>query len=138
MFTNKHRDKINWDELSAKLSANQLKGFAAAGGYLSETLFGISIPLPQFDIEDKKTVILAGTLQFPLLSTEKKDLQHVKRHLMLCQSNKERAAFLFRYVALWLKPNMRDMEGVRLPRSLFPLYYIIRRFRFLRGKLEKK
>lgn len=124
-------DSVDWETLQQQLPTLGIERFSSAGGHLSKALFGITLPIPHRISDNLKNDLVKDVLRYPLLSTEKTNITHLLRHLKLCDSIGDRIAFIRRYLLLWLKPNMRDIAQVHLPALLFPIYYAIRRFRFL-------
>lgn len=137
-FVEKYRSQIDWNVFEQSLAENKLRKLAVAGCQMAELLFGIESPVFKADNSRIGADMLSGSLGFPLLSTEKTNLKHLRRHLALCGTTAERLGFLRRYAVLWLMPNMRDIKMIKLPRSLFPLYFIVRRFRFLQSAPLRK
>ncbi|RYD59411.1 MAG: hypothetical protein EOP56_00675 [Sphingobacteriales bacterium] len=131
-FIEKYRDDIDWIEFEKKLIDSKLKLFTIAGVNMAEEIFGVKSSMFVNERAGVSNNVVADVLNFPLLSTEKTNLRHLSRHLELIDGLRERILFLKRYATLWLMPNMQDIGWVRLPKRLFPLYFLIRRFRFLR------
>jgi hypothetical protein len=138
VFIDKYRDKIDWLALEQTLTRNKLQKFALAGCQMAELLFGVTNPVFKSHHPDVGGKMLPATLGFPLLSTEKTNFRHLRRHLALCDTMADRASLLWRYAILWLMPNMRDIKIIKLPKSLFSLYFIVRRFRFLQSAAAGK
>ena len=136
IFSKRHNDNIDWEELSAMEKSWHIRNNFSMGRHLVYNLFGVdSIQSDPWKAKEEiKQSVKDSLLGYPLISKKKKSFRALKRQLMLCDSRKERNALLKGYLKIAIWPSLIDLEMIRLPRMLFPLYFLTKRFRFLFNK----
>lgn len=70
-------------------------------------------------------------LSVPMLPKRRTHRATFMQQLRLCDSGRDRLALLAGFLKRYGSPGMDELALVRLPRVLFPLYLVIRQFRFL-------
>jgi hypothetical protein len=132
-MTFKYRDELDWKSLEKVIKHWHFEKNAKVGLELSELLFGIPVPVfsSRQGISFEADATLKSLLQYPLLKKEKKSLSNIKRQLLLCDSFLLKIQLIKGYLWTEFMPSMIDLKNQHFPKSLFPLYYITKRFRFL-------
>jgi len=133
LFIIRYDNQIDWKELSKMEKTWHISHNFSCGWNLVNNLFGVSSfkadtwKAKEENVQDA----LNSLLSYPLLSKNKKNARALQRQLKLCDGRRERNALLKGYLKIALWPSLIDLENIKLPRALFPLYFITKRFRFL-------
>lgn len=133
IFMNRHDDNIDWGELYKMEKTWHIRNNFSCGRNLVMNLFGKGPiqPDPWKANEEIIQSVSDSLLGYPLISKKKKSARALQRQLMLCDGRKERNALLKGYLKIALWPSLTDLENIKLPGTLFPLYFVTKRFRFL-------
>ncbi len=133
IFIKRYNDQIDWKELYKMEQNWHISNNCSCGWSLVYNLFGAGSNSadPWRTKEEILKPALDSLLGFPLLPKDKKNIQALQRQLLLCDGRKERNALLRGYLKIALWPSLIDLENIKLPKVLFPLYFITKRFRFL-------
>lgn len=132
-FTERYQSTIDWESLEKDISHWHFQRVAKVGSNLSEELFGVKVPflLNSYSNDKQTNIVLHSLLQYPLLVKEKKSTENILRQFLLCDSFSQKLHLVKGYFLLFLKPSISDIERVKFPPFLFPLYYLTKRLRFL-------
>lgn len=133
IFINRYNDNINWEELYKMENTWHIRNNFSCGRNLVNNMFGVGSKQsdPWKANEEIIQSVLDSLLGHPLISKKKKSAQVLQRQLILCDSRKERNTLLKGYLKIAIWPSLIDLENIKLPAVLFPLYFITKRFRFL-------
>lgn len=124
-------DKLDWKSILdiAKRSATTRQ--LLVGVHLAADLLGA--PLPSYLLEDREVVTLVGLVKDRLLSAETPPT--AERELIpFCFRLLESRSHRLRYLAGHLSPSSAEYQLIRLPPSLYFIYYVLRPLR-LGGRL---
>jgi hypothetical protein len=133
IFIHRKKEEIDWKEVHRKGSEWHMRrtincGIALAAGlfYPGAGQYMHGTPDPAL-LDHCRDYVLG----FPLLPKKKINRLNLQQQLKLSDFRRDRFVLVLGYLRRFLSPGMEELNLVKLPRTLFPLYYLIRRFRFL-------
>lgn len=133
VLAERYKIVINWSQVENDIIKCHFRKNAEIGINLCEKLFDVSIPLfiPRQDLSKETEAVFSSLMHYPLLEKKKKSISNISRQLYLSDNISEKIHLLKGYMKLEIMPSMIDLQYLKLPPALFPLYYITKRFRFL-------
>ena len=133
VLISRHNDSIDWQEVYNKGIEWHKEVNFSCGLNLVCLVFGVSPlkPSPWKTNAQTNQLVMESLLSFPLIGKSKKNGENIKRQLLLCDNRKERISLEKGYLKIALWPSLIDLENIKLPAKLFPLYFITKRLRFL-------
>ena len=125
--------EMDWDEVSEGIRKWGMSGNAAVGFGLCRALLGTEIPAGLPVCRDEA---LLRRMRMRLLSEEPTSRSQILPANMFLQWRLTegfigKTRLLLGYLRKWVSPSLHDLNALRLPPVLFPLYYLIKPFRFL-------
>lgn len=133
LYIDRFNSDINWIEFYKKSEEwHAIENFNC-GLNLVNILFGIT-PIqssPWHCNQNRTAISLKSLLSYPLLGKRKKNIKNFRRQLLLCDTRYSKIGLLKGYLKLAIWPSIIDLQNHHFPNSLFPLYFITKRFRFL-------
>lgn len=128
---------LDWDSVVREAKRLGLWRCLALGVLLARSLTGVQVPaevLRKFE-KDKTARNLANFLQQHVVSEPGKvPIGRIPYEIQILDF-RERAGVILS--PAFIRPNARDRAVVKLPKSLEPLYYVIRPFRLLRDRTAR-
>ncbi|MCU0379905.1 MAG: nucleotidyltransferase family protein [Chitinophagaceae bacterium] len=133
IFIHRKESEIDWEEIHRKASEWHMRrtiscGLALAAGLLYPGAGRYMNGTPDPALLDRCRNYLLG---YPLLPKKKINRLNLQQQLRLSDFRRDRFVLIRGYFQRFLSPGMEELNLVTLPRALFPLYYLVRRFRFL-------
>lgn len=133
MFIKRYGKSLHWEEIFIQIEKWNMSKSAFVGLYLCKDLLGsdfpFEVPLNRYRSEGEK--VKSSLLSYPLLPKRKKNYSNVQRQLLMSDNVLERSKLLLGYVETFLYPSTTDLEYLKFPKYLFPLYFITKHFRFI-------
>jgi hypothetical protein len=132
-FVTRMHDEIDWAEVEAKTVQWKIRTANACGFAMANALV---LPLDSSLTRQEPSASLLQRcidhiLTVPMLSKHRTHSATLMQQLRLCDSGRDRLSLLSGLVKRYCSPGMEELALVRLPRILFPVYLVIRQFRFL-------
>ena len=136
MFIKRYGKILNWQEIFIQIEKWQMSKSAYIGFYLCKDLLGSEIPLevPLNRYRNEEGKVKSSLLSYPLIPKRKKNYSNIQRQLLMTENVFERSKLLLGYVETFLHPSTTDLEYLKFPKYLFPLYFITKHFRFILKK----
>lgn len=132
-FIERRRADVDWRSVAAAVERWGMKRCTGVGLALCCDLLGVAPPRELTVCDDTR---LVEEMRMRLLATSplKRDQIHPSNmalQLRLAEGLGGKARLLGGYFRKWASPSLRDLELLKLPPILFPLYYVLKPFRFL-------
>ena len=139
VLANKYQDEIKRKQVEMDIQKWHFVKNAGVGINLCEMLFDVSLPVltSRKSITKETNSSLDSILQYPLLEKKKKSVSNIKRQLLLTDGFYGKMLLIKGYLRTEFMPSIFDLQRKHFPPSLFPLYYVTKRFRFLLKKNKK-
>lgn len=129
-FLEKDETVLSAPQMSNRFVDVGLSKTSAIGVQLCYDLFGVGAASPIQSTREYRA-ILHELLNFSPLDRNKLSAGNIRRQFRLRDSFADKLRLALGYVKVAFTPNVRDVETVRLPRSLHFLYYFLKPFLFL-------
>jgi hypothetical protein len=139
-FLNRHAGSVNWSMVKQRLVEWKMYRNALIGMHLANGLFEAEIPSVFPDKPDQSTLNLAmeTLLAKDMLPKEKKNFRNIYRQFSYLDDGPSKVRLCMNYLKTMLYPSMTDLNRLSLPRYLFPLYFLLKPFRFIPGFASKQ
>jgi hypothetical protein len=130
--------ELDWEASLREASRVGLRRVAALGLLLAHRVCGAQIPEPILrEIQADTTACrLANHFDSSLLDEPGSTPEGRVPYNLLLLDLRDRISMLFSFS--FLRPKERDFAAIRLPRLLYPLYYLVRPFRILMDKSARR
>lgn len=125
--------ELDWAGVNEGIRRWGMVGHAGMGFALCRELLGIDVPQgSSFSADDRLLKVMLDRLLGERLASRDQILPaNMSLQLSLTQGLPAKSRLLWGYLRKWASPSLTDLEHLRLPRVLFPLYYVLKPFRFM-------
>ncbi len=125
--------ELDWARVSEGIRRWGMARHAAVGFALCRDLLGVDAPDgSSFGTDDRLLQSMRGRLLGELPPSRDQILPaNMALQLRMTEGLPAKSRLLWGYVRKWTSPSLTDLEHLRLPRVLFPLYFLLKPFRFL-------
>jgi hypothetical protein len=135
VFLQRHAHSVDWNLVRTKLVEWKMYKNALIGMHLANKLFDAQIPdeFRERPVENTIELAMETLLASEMLPKAKKNFRNMRRQFSYLDDGGSKLRLLLNYVKTGLYPSITDLNSVNLPRILFPLYFLLKPFRFIPG-----
>lgn len=136
MLCGKYKDVIDWQLFQAESAKYKIRRTSQAGLLLSHQLFGTDLPVP---VDNKvysiTRTVLKNLLKYPLIKRRRSFISNLGQQLSMRDSFGDKSSVLRAYFVFLIKPDIRDIELIRLNKRLHFIYFFLKPFRLIKDNV---